>query len=103
MILHGVYLRLRADHDPAELAAVMAGLDALCADLPGCTGFDHGPNIDLEGKSPDHPYGFVSRFDTVRALQGYAVHPTHTALGGRLCALCQGGADGIVVYDLEVT
>lgn len=103
MILHGVYLRLTLGRGGAELASVMAGLEGLCADLPGCIGLNHGPNVDMEGKSPDYPYGFMVSFETHQALTLYAEHPTHQALGARLCALCEGGGDGITVYDLEVT
>ena len=101
MILHSVYLALRADADPAELADVMQSLAALVGQIDGFAGFAHGPNRDLEGKSPDAPYGFVCTFDDVTALAAYAADPRHTALGTRLVDLC-GGADGIMVYDLDV-
>jgi hypothetical protein len=77
----------------------MNGLAGL--DLPGFASFTHGPNRDFEAKSPDHPYGFICTFADADALGTYAVHPDHQALGGRLVALC-GGADGIMVIDLEV-
>ena len=80
----------------------MSGLKALCKSLPGCAGFQHGPNRDFEGKSPDHPYGFIAQFRNRDALASYAEDPDHKALGARLVAMCEGGADGIVVYDIEV-
>lgn len=101
MILHSVYLRLPQETDRGELSEVMAGLNQLCRDLPGCAGFQHGPNRDYEAKSPDHPYGFVAQFRDAEALALYAENPEHKALGARLVALCDGGANGIVVYDLE--
>lgn len=70
--------------------------------LPGVLSFDFGPNRDFEKKSPNHSDGFVIRFATAEALENYALHPTHLALGARLCGLCRGGAEGIIVYDLEV-
>jgi hypothetical protein len=99
MIQHIVMLRLPDDHDPAVLAAVMDGLKTL--ELPGFTGFRHGPNRDYEDKSGDYPYGFICTFDTKDALQNYADHPDHRTLGAQLVALC-GGADAIMVIDLEV-
>lgn len=102
MILHCVYLQLSEGYDHIELASVMSGLSDLCDDLSGCQGLKHGANVDLENKSPSFPYGFVATFDTTKALAAYALHPTHKALGARLCALCDGGAAGIIVYDLEV-
>lgn len=101
MILHCVMLNLRPDHDPDELASVMAGLATLEGQIDGFKGFAHGLNVDAEGKSPNHPYGFICRFENRAALGLYAADPRHQALGGRLVALCDGGADGIVVYDLD--
>lgn len=102
MILHSVYLRLPQGTDRAELEAVMTGLKQLCKSLLGCAGFQHGPNRDFEGKSQDHPYGFIAQFRDRAALAAYADNPDHQVLGARLVALCEGGADGIVVYDIEV-
>ncbi|KIC39978.1 hypothetical protein RA27_16925 [Ruegeria sp. ANG-R] len=101
MIRHCVMLRLRPDHDPAELAAVMHGLDQVAARLPGCSAFVHGRNRDFEAKSPDHPYGFTLDFTSEPDLQRYAADDAHRRLGARLVALCVGGADGILVFDLE--
>lgn len=100
MIKHIVMLNLRPDHDAEELAAIMAGLDAL--DIKGFTGFSHGPNHDIENKSPDYPYGFICNFKDLQGLHRYASNPDHGALGARLVALCCGGADGIMVMDLDV-
>lgn len=100
MIQHIVLLRLRPDHDAAELQAVMLGLGTL--HLPGFTDFTHGPNRDFEGKTANYPYGFIGTFKDADALATYAADPAHQALGARLVALCQGGADGILVADLDV-
>ena len=81
----------------------MAGLAALGAAMDGFDRFTHGPNRDYEGKSADYPYGFVCEFSDPAALQVYANDPRHRALGARLVAMCQGGGDGIMVIDLEVT
>lgn len=102
MILHAVYLNLKPGHDPSELASVMAGLGALVGQIDGFTGFQHGPNIDAEGKSPDHPYGFICTFADLAALNLYANDPRHQALGARLVESCTGGGQGIVVYDLKI-
>lgn len=99
MIQHIVMLGLPEGYDADELDAVMQGLAAL--DLPGFTGFTHGPNRDLEHKTPDHPYGFICTFTDTDALRIYAAHPGHKALGGRLVSLC-GSGDAIMVIDLEV-
>ena len=100
MILHSVYLSLTHSVDINELSAVMQGLENLVGKIDGFTGFQHGSNIDLEGKSPEVQYGFTCEFSSVFALKTYAADPRHGALGARLVALCD-GADQIKVYDID--
>ncbi len=102
MIAHVVTMRLKARHDPAELAQVMQGLAALTGRIPGMLDFAHGPNLDLEGLSRGAGAGFVARFRDRAALAAYAADPGHRALGARLVALCRGGRAGLTVHDLEI-
>ena len=102
MIQHVVMLNLKPSHDPAELQAVMAGLAALDTKVEGFLSFQHGPNRDLEKKTQEYPYGFICTFSNIEGLERYAADPEHQALGGRLVAMCVGGADGIMVMDLDV-
>lgn len=101
MIRHCVFLNLAKGGAVGPLAQVMEGLQALVDELDGCDGFHHGPNRDYEGKSQDYAYGFVFDATDQRALLRYAEDPTHRALGARLAALCVGGAEGIVVFDID--
>lgn len=101
MIAHCVFLRLSADADLAKLDQVMLGLDALTRSMPGAGPMVYGPNLDLEGKSEEYPYGFVIHFEDGSALAQYGTDPIHKTLGASLVSLCEGGTDGIVVYDLE--
>ncbi|MEM8654907.1 MAG: Dabb family protein [Pseudomonadota bacterium] len=101
MIRHCVFLRLAPKADAAELDKIMLGLEDVVRRLDGCSGFRAGPNRDYEGKSPDYPYGFTLDADDARALAAYAVDPAHQDLGARLVALCAGGADGILVFDID--
>lgn len=101
MIRHIVMLELAADAQADELAAVMDGLAALSSDIPGWIGFAHGPNRDFEGKSARYPYGFTCDFTDADALHRYAGDARHQALGARLVGLCEGGAAGIMVIDLD--
>ena len=102
MIRHCVMLRLAVDVQSKELRDVMQGLAELVARLDGCSGFWAGENRDLEGKSPDYPYGFTLDARDAAALAAYADHADHKALGARLVAMCKGGGDGILVFDIEV-
>ena len=40
--------------------------------------------------------------DTPEALDAYAAHPRHQEAGAILTSLCFNGADGIIVFDLDV-
>jgi hypothetical protein len=101
MLLHCVFCAIRADADPRDLQAVMDDLAALRSELEGMTDFRHGPNRDYEQKSPRHGHGFVITFRDRAAHLAYDGHPRHRDAGSRLVALCEGGHDGIVVYDIE--
>ncbi|WP_299146917.1 Dabb family protein [uncultured Tateyamaria sp.] len=101
MIRHCVMLRLPDGVDVVALDKIMLSLGDLVDQLDGCSGFRAGPNRDYEGKSPGYTYGFTLDAKNPRALAAYAVHPDHQALGAQLVALCEGGADGIRVYDIE--
>lgn len=101
MIRHCVFLRLSPKADTAELDKIMLDLEDLVRRIDGCSGFCAGPNRDYEGKTPDHHYGFTLDAENTEALAAYAVNPEHQALGMRLVALCEGGGDGIIVYDIE--
>ena len=103
MIRHCVMLQLAPDHDPAELAAVLHGLNDLVGQIEGYTALSYGPNIDLEAKTPEFGAGFIGTFTSRAALERYAADPRHQALGARLVQQCAGGADGILVFDIEET
>lgn len=86
----------------ARIEAAMPILAALCTELPGASGFAHGPNRDFEGKSARYAYGFSVNFTDRAAHLAYEGHPEHIRAGGMLVASCKGGHDGIFVADLEV-
>ncbi|WP_127558224.1 Dabb family protein [Nioella ostreopsis] len=100
MIEHVVMLGLKDASDLSDCRDVMEGLERLTGEIPGFLSLTHGVNIDMEGKSPGYPYGFIGRFEDRDALARYAADPRHLVLAARLVALC-GGADRITVYDIE--
>ena len=102
MLLHCVFLNVRPGTDPAHRDAVIAALGDLQSEVDGMIGYAWGPNRDYESKTPDHQHGFVCTFTDRDAHLAYERHPTHQRLGAQLVAMCVGGADGILVYDLEV-
>lgn len=101
VIVHCVFCQFRADVPGARRREILFALERFAMRLDGVLGFAFGPNRDFENKSPEYTDGFVVRFASVEALNTYAAHPTHVDLGAQLCDLCQGGGDGIVVFDIE--
>ena len=101
MLLHCVFCALRPDVDPEELRTVMDDLAALRTEVDGMLEFRHGPTRDDESKSARFGHGFVIAFRDRDAHLAYDLHPRHKDAGARLVALCEGGHDGIMVYDLE--
>ncbi|MQQ10144.1 Dabb family protein [Epibacterium sp. SM1979] len=102
MILHCVFCNFKDDVPARDRTAILHQLEQFCGTLDGVFGFEHGPNLDFEQKSPAYDAGFVIRFENVAALHAYAKHPDHVVLGTRLCSLCNGGADGLMVFDLQL-
>ena len=102
MIAHCVFCNFKSDVDERVKRELLTELKAFSLQLEGVQAFHFGPNKDFERKSPNHDWGFVVHFDDEDSLSHYAIHETHKLLGGRLCDLCEGGADGIVVFDLDV-
>lgn len=100
MILHAVYLSLTENADLIALAEVMQDLAKLVDKIEGFTALNHGPNVDLEGKSPESQYGFHATFTNRTAFASYASDARHLALGARLVGLC-GGPEAIKVYDID--
>jgi len=102
MILHCVFCNFQEHTSKAEQIAAIEALRDFSLGLDGVLAFDHGPNLDFEKKSQAYGAGFIIRFKDAEALTAYAIHPTHQELGGQLSRLCEGGGDGIIVYDLDV-
>lgn len=99
---HCVFLSFEAHHSAEARADVLSSLEAIKSALPGMLGYTFGPNRDYEQKSQGFSDGFIVTFKDRAALADYAAHPLHQAFGAKLVSMCNGGADGIMVFDLEV-
>ncbi|MEY8097765.1 Dabb family protein [Falsihalocynthiibacter sp. S25ZX9] len=102
MLKHCVFVDFQLQYTQNERDAVLAGFAEVAADVPGMLDYCFGPNLDFENKSPAYRDGFVVTFENRDALLAYANHPHHVALGARMVAMCNGGYDGIIVFDLSV-
>ncbi|WP_299130343.1 Dabb family protein [uncultured Amaricoccus sp.] len=100
MIRHMVLLRFRAEVSAGERAALMADLGGLRARLPGIVGF-----TTLRNVSPEAPVvhgfedGFGVDFRDAAARDAYLADEGHRAIGARLVAACDGGIEGLIVFD----
>lgn len=100
MIRHMVLLRFRAEVGAVDRAALMSDLDGLRARLPGMETFTALRNISPEA-SVVHGFadGFAVDFRDEAARDAYLADEVHRAIGARLVAACDGGTDGLIVFD----
>lgn len=102
MLKHCVFVKFQPIFSQEERDAVLAGFAQVAEDVPGMLDFCYGPNLDFENKSSEYSDGFIATFDHREAHLAYENHPLHVALGTQLISMCEGGYDGIVVFDLDV-
>ncbi len=103
MIRHIVLVRFASGTAEEEKAAIFADLRALGDVIAGLRGFAAGPNVSPEPLAKGHTHAFIVDFDDAAARDAYLVHPAHQAAGARLVRAADGGLDGLIVMDIEVT
>lgn len=103
MLEHCVFCAITPQTREAEVESVFSRLASLVGEVEGMLSFHAGPNRDFERKSTPYSHGFICRFQDRDAHLAYERHPVHVAAGRDLVALCVGGHDGIIVFDLEIT
>ena len=101
MLKHCVFVNLRDDVSPQDRDRVLKGFGELVTEVDGMLDYASGPNLDFESKSPNHRFGFIVTFRDRDAHLEYETHPLHIKLGQELVAMCNGGYEGIVVYDIQ--
>lgn len=102
MIRHLVALRFKPGTDQSDKQALFGDLAALDQRIDGILDFQTRANVSPE----DHVvHGFRDMFwfdfrdQTVR--DAYLVDEVHQAIGARLVAQAEGGAEGVLVLDFE--
>jgi len=101
MLKHCVFLNFKAHIAKAERLAVFHQLAGLVGEVEGTVDIHFGDNLDYENKSPEYSDGFIVTFTDRAAHLAYERHPQHVAAGGKLVEMCEGGHDGIIVFDIE--
>ncbi len=103
MLRHCVFVQFKSDFSRRERLEALAAFAPIVAEVDGMLGFEFGPNLDFEAKSQAHAEGFIATFRDRTAHLAYEAHPIHVAAGARLVAMAEGGHDGILVFDLDVS
>ena len=103
MIRHIVLLRFSPDLDAGVFEGLMGELSGLQSHLDGILDFKFGVNVSPETAVVHGTgHGFWFDFDGVDARDAYLADPRHQAIGAKLVAACQGGIEGITVFDVEL-
>jgi hypothetical protein len=103
MIRHIVALRFRPGTPQATKDRLYAELAALSGHIDGILDFQARPNVSVElplVRGFNDLFWFDFRDVAVRDT--YLTDPVHQAVGGRIVAELEGGADGVFVFDVAV-
>ncbi|BCG86011.1 MULTISPECIES: Dabb family protein [unclassified Mesorhizobium] len=103
MIRHCVFVRFRDDVPDSERAAIHADLEALRQVIDGMDTVHFSANVSPEPFARGFNHGFTIDFRDAAARDAYLVHEAHQRAGARLVAALEGGTDGLMVFDLDLT
>ncbi len=101
MVRHCVLLRFAAAVSHGDKDAIFQRLASLQSAVPGFERIVYGANSSVEALSQGFDDGFVIDFVDAAARDSYLVHPDHKSAGAALVAMLDGGAAGLVVFDLD--
>jgi hypothetical protein len=100
MIRHCVMMKVAPEyHD--RMDDIFVSLSEVVERIDGISDFRSGLNRDFEGKSFGFTHGFTLDAHSTAALEIYACDETHKIVGGQMTTHCVGGAEGIMVFDIE--
>lgn len=103
VIRHLVFLKFATEVPQAARAALMHDLSALRSEIDGMVDFHTGRNVSPEA---EFVHGLTDMFwidfCDLRARDAYLANETHKAIGSRIMASLDGGAEGIFVCDLDL-
>ncbi|MES2436257.1 MAG: Dabb family protein, partial [Pseudomonadota bacterium] len=94
MIRHIVALRFKDSTTEHTKAALYTELAGLSADIDGILDFQFSVNVTVEPLSRGFDDVFWFDFRDASARDAYLVHPAHQAIGAKIVAATEGGAEG---------
>ena len=102
MISQCVFVRFKSAVASSEKQAIYEAITALKDVIPGIIDVKFGQNVSSEGLNGGFLDGFIVTLDSVEARDEYLAHPQHIDVGERLIGLTDGGAAGLLVFDMAI-
>ena len=102
MILHCVFLRLKAAITAAEKQSLFDAVVGLKDVISGIIAISYGPNVSPEGLHGGFVDGFTVTFESPEARDAYLVDPAHVVVGERIVSSLDGGLSGLLVFDMNI-
>ncbi|MEO5615191.1 MAG: Dabb family protein [Cypionkella sp.] len=102
MIRHIVALRFPAGTSQQTKDALYASLAGLKSQIEGILSFHASRNVSIELLSRGFDDLFWFDFRDAAVRDAYLIHPAHQAIGARIVAETEGGAEGVFVFDVVV-
>lgn len=103
MIRHCVFIRFGDGVSEAEADGLLQEIADLRVHVPGIIAVHLGANVSPEtGMDKGFSNGFIVDFESADARDRYLADDRHREIGAKLVAAAHGGADGILVYDLQI-
>ncbi|WP_137932908.1 Dabb family protein [Mesorhizobium comanense] len=103
MIRHCVFVKFRNDVGVGERKAIHADLEALRQVVDGMDAVHFSANASPEPFARGFSDGFTIDFRDAATRDAYLAHEAHQRAGARLVAALEGGTDGLMVFDLDIT
>lgn len=103
MIRHFVAVQFKPGTPQRDIIAIAGALGELEHKLYGIAAFEFRENISPETdlvRGFNHVFWFD--FDTEEDRDDYLADPKHLAVGAQLAEMCDGGTDGIAVFDFDL-
>ncbi|MDO8984980.1 MULTISPECIES: Dabb family protein [Cypionkella] len=102
MIRHIVALRFPAGTSQQTKDDLYAALAGLKSQIDGILSFHASRNVTVEPLSRGFDDVFWFDFRDTAVRDAYLVHPAHQAIGAKIVAATEGGAEGVFVFDVAV-
>ncbi|MEO7548393.1 MAG: Dabb family protein [Ramlibacter sp.] len=102
-VRHIVLTKFKPSITAPERQSIFDELAALRGHLSGIQAMAFGANVSPEGLGLGFAHGFTIDFADAAARDAYLVDDAHGRAGGRLVSMLEGGLEGLIVFDLEMT